>query len=135
MEIRLARFLVVRCQNRSTTSSLNCAHGHHSCIRLTRQIECLPRRPALIMTVELEEKVSSDTLRGAIRRVLSSFSTLLNSGGVRAKMHDVLLARPEYKKTVFHDADGDSRYVLIKPSEPGKEIIVTTPLYDVPKPE
>jgi hypothetical protein len=33
---------------------------------------------------------------------------------------------------VFHKPDGDSRYILIKPSEPGREIVVTTQLYDVP---
>jgi hypothetical protein len=60
------------------------------------------------------------------------FNTTKDSGGVRTKMHQVMQARPEYKKTVFHNPDGDSRYILIKPSEPGKEIIVTTQLYDVP---
>jgi hypothetical protein len=60
------------------------------------------------------------------------FNTTKDSAGVRAKMHEVLQARPEYKKTVFHKPDGDSRYILIKPSEPGKEIVVTTQLYDVP---
>ena len=59
------------------------------------------------------------------------FNTTKDSGSVRTKMHDVMQARPEYKKTVFHNSDGDSRYILVKPSEPGKEIIVTTQLYDV----
>ena len=38
-------------------------------------------------------------------------------------MHEAMQARAEYKKTVFHQPDGDSRYILIKPSEPGKDII------------
>jgi hypothetical protein len=61
------------------------------------------------------------------------FNTKKDSGAVREKMNDVMQARLEYKKTVFHNPDGDSRYVLIKPSEPGKEITVTTQLYDVPR--
>ncbi len=60
------------------------------------------------------------------------FNTTKDSAGVRAKMHEAMQARPEYKKTVFHNPDGDSRYILIKPSEPGREIVVTTQLYDVP---
>jgi len=66
------------------------------------------------------------------KSALLIFNTTKDSGGVRAKMHEAMQARPEYKTTVFHKPDGDSRYILIKPSEPGKEIIVTTQLYDVP---
>jgi len=40
---------------------------------------------------------------------------------------------PECRQTISHDADGDSRYILIKDIEPGKEIIVTTQLYDIPE--
>ena len=60
------------------------------------------------------------------------FNTTRDSAGVRAKMYEAMQTRPEYKKTLFHKPDGDSRYILIKPSEPGKEIVVTTQLYDVP---
>ena len=41
-------------------------------------------------------------------------------------------ALPEHRKTEFHQSDGDSRYILVKELEPGKEIIVTTQLYDIP---
>ncbi len=61
------------------------------------------------------------------------FNTTKNSSAIREKMHEVMQQRSQHRKTVFHHPDGDSRYILIKDSEPGKEIIVTTQLYDVPK--
>jgi hypothetical protein len=60
------------------------------------------------------------------------FNRTKDSSAVRDKMHEAMEALPEYRKTVSHNADGDSRYVLIKESEPGKEITVTTQLYDIP---
>jgi hypothetical protein len=47
-------------------------------------------------------------------------------------MHEVMESRKEFRKTVNYDPDGDSRYVFIKESDPGREIIVTTQLYDIP---
>lgn len=63
---------------------------------------------------------------------LMIFNRTKDSNGVRSKMHEAMEALPEHRKTVSHQADGDSRYILIKESEPGKEIIVTTQLYDIP---
>ena len=40
--------------------------------------------------------------------------------------------RSEHRNTISHAADGDSRYIFVKESEPGREIIITTQLYDVP---
>lgn len=56
-----------------------------------------------------------------------------DSSGVRAKMHAVLESRPEHVKTVAESTTGDSMYVLVKPSDPGREILLTTQLYDVPE--
>ena len=47
-------------------------------------------------------------------------------------MREIMEALPEYRKTESHQPNGDSRYILVKASEPGKEIIVTTQLYDIP---
>jgi len=47
-------------------------------------------------------------------------------------MHEAMEALPAHIKTASHQPDGDSRYVLVKESEPGKEIIITTQLYDIP---
>lgn len=60
------------------------------------------------------------------------FNKTRHSGAVRQKMHEIMQALPEHRKTELHQPDGDSRYVLVKSSEPGKEIIVTTQLYDIP---
>ena len=63
---------------------------------------------------------------------LMIFNRTKDSNGVRMKMHEAMETLPEHRKTVSHQADGDSRYILIKESEPGKEIIVTAQLYDIP---
>ena len=41
-------------------------------------------------------------------------------------------SRQEYKSTVSYDPNGDARYVFVKESDPGREIIITTQLYDIP---
>ena len=63
---------------------------------------------------------------------LMVFNRTQNSNSVRQKMHEAVESLPEHRKTVFHHPDGNSRYILIKESEPGKEITVTTQLYDIP---
>lgn len=62
------------------------------------------------------------------------FNKTKDSDTVRQKMHQVMELLPEYRKTEFHKTNGDSRYVLVKSTEPGKEIIVTTQIYDIPNP-
>ncbi|WP_206075721.1 hypothetical protein [Marinobacter sp. NP-4(2019)] len=63
---------------------------------------------------------------------LMIFNRTKDSNAVRSKMHETMESLPAHRKTVFHEAEGDSRYILVKDSEPGKEIIVTTQLYDIP---
>jgi len=60
------------------------------------------------------------------------FNKTKNSSVVREKMHETMQARPEYRRTIAHDPHGDSRYIFVKESDPGREIIITTQLYDVP---
>jgi len=60
------------------------------------------------------------------------FNRTKNSNAIRLKMHETMESLPTHIKTVFHQPNGQSRYVLVKASEPGKEIIITTQLYDVP---
>jgi len=59
------------------------------------------------------------------------FNKTKDSSSVVKKMHGVMEAHPEYRRTVFHDPDGDSRYIFVKDSDPGREIIITTQLYDM----
>jgi hypothetical protein len=60
------------------------------------------------------------------------FNKTKDSSAVRQKMHEAMQALPEYRKTERHQPNGDSRYILVKAAEPGREIIVTTQLYDMP---
>lgn len=59
------------------------------------------------------------------------FNKNKDSTAVRQKMHEVMEKRSEHIKTVFPDSHGDARYVFIKESDPGREIIITTQLYDI----
>lgn len=63
------------------------------------------------------------------------FNKTKDSTAVRQKMHEVMSARSQHRKTEFHKSDGDSRYVFVKDSDPGKEITITTQLYDLPSKE
>jgi hypothetical protein len=63
------------------------------------------------------------------------FNKTKDSSAVRQKMHEVMESRSQHRKTVPHPPDGDSRYILVKESDPGREISVTTQLYDVPTKE
>jgi hypothetical protein len=61
------------------------------------------------------------------------FNQNRDSQAVARKMDAVMQARPEFKKHVGPDARGDHRYIFVKPSEPGREITITTQLFDVPR--
>lgn len=60
------------------------------------------------------------------------FNQTKDSTAVRGKMHELMLARAEYRKTLSHNPNGDSRYVFVKPSDPGREIQIHTMLFDIP---
>jgi hypothetical protein len=61
------------------------------------------------------------------------FNTTKDTTAVGQKMHEVMQARKEHKKTLTQLTDADPRYVLVKDNEPGREIIITTQVYDIPK--
>lgn len=61
------------------------------------------------------------------------FNRTKDSNAVRLKMHEAMESLQEHRKTVSHQPEGESKYVLVKESEPGKEIIITTQLYDIPE--
>lgn len=60
------------------------------------------------------------------------FNKTKDSSAVRQKMHEIMESRSQHRKTVFHQPEGDSRYVLVKESDPGREISITIQLYDMP---
>jgi len=67
------------------------------------------------------------------KSALLVFNQTRDSSAVRQKMHETMLTRTEYRKTLMNDSNGDSRYILIKSSDPGREIQIHTMLFDVPK--
>ena len=60
------------------------------------------------------------------------FNKTKDSATVRQKMHEVMNERPEHRRTVSCDPNGDAMYIFVKGSDPGREIIITTQLYDMP---
>ena len=86
-----------------------------------------------------------NSFKGAIEQLLSYltwrdskcalliFNRNMNSENVRKQMHQEIVARHEHRKTIFHESEGDSRYILVKPTDPNREIVVTTQLYDIPR--
>jgi hypothetical protein len=60
------------------------------------------------------------------------FNQTKDSTRVRTRMFEVMAARPEHRQTRSHAPDGDAQYVLVKADDPGREIIVTTMLFDMP---
>jgi hypothetical protein len=56
-----------------------------------------------------------------------------DSSAVRQKMHETMTGRPEFRKCVSNAPDADARYIFVKESDPGREIIITTQLFDVPE--
>ncbi|HEW79890.1 MAG TPA: hypothetical protein ENH34_08015 [Phycisphaerales bacterium] len=61
------------------------------------------------------------------------FNKNKDSTAVRNRMHEIMENREEYRRTLFHNKDGDSRYIFVKTDDPGKEIIITTQLFDIPE--
>ncbi len=60
------------------------------------------------------------------------FNKNKDSTAVREKMHEVMSSRAEHRKTNKHDPEDDSRYIFVKPDDPGREITITTLIFDVP---
>lgn len=60
------------------------------------------------------------------------FNKTKDSSGVRQKMHEAMESRPEHKRTITFDPNSDARYIFVKETDPGREIIITTQLYDLP---
>jgi len=63
------------------------------------------------------------------------FNRNRDSTTVIQKMHEAMEGRKEWRKSVSHNADGASRYIFVKDSDPGREIVITTMLFDIPSGE
>jgi hypothetical protein len=62
------------------------------------------------------------------------FNRNKDSGGVVAKMQDAMIARSEHRRTVAKSDNGECRYIFVKQDDPGREITITTMLFDIPVP-
>jgi hypothetical protein len=60
------------------------------------------------------------------------FNRTKDTSTILTKMEEIIQERTELVKTIYKNKDGESRYIFVKPSEPGKEIILTTQIYDIP---
>jgi hypothetical protein len=54
-----------------------------------------------------------------------------DSTAVAAKMHEVMTAHPEHRRTMHQSDSGECRYIYVKEHDPGREIVITTMLFDV----
>ncbi len=63
---------------------------------------------------------------------LMIFNRNQDSTSVISKMHEVMEQRTEWVRTLTRDPEGTSRYVFVRQSDPGKEIVISTMLFDIP---
>jgi hypothetical protein len=93
--------------------------------------ECKFWRGAKAFDGAIDQLLSYLTWRDSKCAILV-FNKTKDSSSVVEKMQKVMEERPEHRKTLIHKPSGESRYVFVKASEPGREINITTQLYDVP---
>jgi hypothetical protein len=67
------------------------------------------------------------------RCALLVFNRQQSSSTVAQRMHEAMGAHGKYRKTVHHEPMGDSRYIFVKDTDPGRDIVITTQLFDVPR--
>lgn len=60
------------------------------------------------------------------------FNRNKDSTAVAAKMHEVMTSRPEHRRTLQNSDSGECRYIYVKQHDPGREIVITTQLFQVP---
>ena len=66
------------------------------------------------------------------KTALIIFNRQRNPSAVAQKMHETMTGHKGHRKTISNDATGNNRYVFVKDSDPGREIIITTMLFDIP---
>lgn len=94
--------------------------------------ECKFWRGSKVFSEAIDQLLGYLTWRDS-KCALLVFNRTKDSDSVRQKMHTAMEECPSHRKTISHSPEGESRYILVKETEPGKEIIVTTQLYDVPQ--
>ena len=66
------------------------------------------------------------------KTALIIFNRQKNPSAVAQKMHETMIGHKGHRKTVSHDAMGNGRYVFVKEPDPGRDIIISTLLFDMP---
>jgi hypothetical protein len=66
------------------------------------------------------------------KTALIIFNRQRNASAVAQKLHETMTGHSAFRKAISIDANGNGRYVFVKASDPGREIVVTTLLFDVP---
>jgi len=66
------------------------------------------------------------------KTALIIFNRQKNPSAVAQKMQKTMTGHKGHRKTVSNDATGNCRYVFVKETDPGREIIISTLLFDVP---
>jgi hypothetical protein len=66
------------------------------------------------------------------KTALIIFNRQKSPSAVAQKMHETMTGHKGHRKTVSNDATGNGRYVFVKETDPGREIIITTLLFDIP---
>ena len=60
------------------------------------------------------------------------FNRQKNTSAVAQKMHETMSGHEGHRKIVSNDPTGNGRYIFVKESDPGREIVITTLLFDIP---
>jgi len=60
------------------------------------------------------------------------FNRNKDSTAVAEKIHETMQNRKEHRKTIRFAVDTDSQYIFVKSDDPGREVTITTQLFDVP---
>jgi len=66
------------------------------------------------------------------KTALIIFNRQKHPSAVAQKMHETMTGHKGHRKTVSNDATGNGRYVFVKESDPGRDITITTLLFDMP---
>jgi hypothetical protein len=69
------------------------------------------------------------------KTALIIFNRQKNPSAVAQKLHETMAGHKGHRKTVSNDATGNGRYIFVKESDHGREIIITTLLFDIPTAE
>lgn len=60
------------------------------------------------------------------------FNRNKDSSSLWEKMHEAMTKRPEHRRTINSAQNEDASYTFVKETNPGREIIITTQLFDIP---